>query len=177
MLLILVVMLALIGIAGLFAFAYLMDKWHGVLGVAVLGLWVYGMQPASAQDVPNDTNWPSISEQTQPVLYGHNAFGDRIVLFANFCAGDGARRDHMHTYGVYDSHNQFIQGGCWKFDPVGTRKAQTIEYFSMDAGGWDSWPLHSLKPVKGLNVKCRGNSGDDPKTWQACNERDAAQFN
>lgn len=130
-----------------------------------------------AADVPTDTNWPSMGEQSQPVLVAHNVFGNRIVLFANFCSGDAARRDHMHTYGIYDSHNQFIQGGCWKFDPVGTRKMQAIAYFDLGAAGWDKWPLHAFRPVRALNVQCRGNSGDDPRTQHACNERDAAQFN
>lgn len=163
--------------AALFLFAYLMDKWHGVTFCVAMVAVLVTTQPAFAQDMPNDANWPSISEQTQPVLVGYNAFGNRIVLFANFCAGDAARRDHMHTYGVYDSHNQFIQGGCWKFDPTGTRKTQTVEYFDLGAYGWDKWPLRAFHPVKSLNVQCRGNSGDDPKTRRACNERDAAEFN
>lgn len=161
----------------LFALSYLMDKWHGVTFCFAMAALLASTQPTFAQDAPTDSNWPSMSEKSQPVLLAYNTFGNRIVLFANFCAGDAAHQDHMHTYGVYDSRNQFIQGGCWKFDPTGTRKTQTIEYFDMGAHGWDKWSLHAFKPVKALDNKCRGNSGDDPKTWQACKERDASQFN
>lgn len=164
--------------AALFAFSYLMDKWHGITFAVAMVAILSATQPAdAAEPAPNDANWPSMSEPSQPVLFAYNPFGQRIVLFANFCTGDAARRDHMHTYGVYDSHNQFIQGGCWKFDPTGTRKTKTIEYFDLGAYGWDKWSLHAFKPVKALNVKCRGESGDKSSTWQACNERDAAQFN
>lgn len=145
--------------------------------VLLVVLLLSATQPTFAQSVPTDSDWPAIGEPSVPVLYAHNAFGDRIVLFANFCSGDAARHDHMHTYGIYDSRNSFIQGGCWKFDPVGTRKNQAIEYFDLSAGGWDKWPLHAFAPVKSLNLKCRGNSGDASKTQQACRERDATQFN
>jgi hypothetical protein len=160
--------------AALFLFAYLMDKWHGAtLAVAVVAV-LFSTQPAHAA---SDADWPSINDEGVAVLYTYTALGHELVLFANFCAGSGAHADHMHTYGIYDSHKQFIQGGCWKFDPTGTRKTKTIQYFSMSGGGWNTWPLHAFKVAPALNIKCRGESGDKSSTWQACNERDAAQFN
>lgn len=122
-----------------------------LLGAAVLAVWLWNTQPAdSAEPVPSDANWPAINEgPMEPVLVGHNIFGDKVVLFAQFCGGDadGAKRDHMHVYSIYNNHGSFIQGGCWQFDPGFTRAKRRIKYFSLSADGWNTWPLDAFRPV------------------------------
>lgn len=146
MLLTCVVFALVSGTAALFAFAYRMDKWHGVLGVVALGLWMFNMQPAHAQ-ARGDENWPAINQlPMEPILVGNNILGDRIILFAQFCGGegDGSRRDHMHVYAVYNARNTFLQGGCWQYDPAFTKRTKSIKFFSMSGDGWGSWPLDAF---------------------------------
>jgi len=56
MLLTLVVLVAVMLIVALFAFAYRMDKHRGVILFAVLAVWLYNMQPASAATVKTVTD-------------------------------------------------------------------------------------------------------------------------
>lgn len=128
---------------GLFVFAYLMDRWHGPMVIAVLFTWMLSTQPADAAP-PDDSDWPTINQATLPILVGHNVFGDKIILFANFCAGDGSRQDHMHTFGIYNAHGMFIRGGCWKWEPESIKRQHIIQYFDMGAGGWDTWPVSAF---------------------------------
>ena len=60
MLMAILIVLALIAIVFLFAFAYMMDKWHGVIAIAVVGVWVWNMQPASAATVKTVTEMDGV---------------------------------------------------------------------------------------------------------------------
>lgn len=126
-----------------------------LLGAAVLAAWLWSTQPADAvEPVPSDAAWPEINQMPMvPVLVGHNVFGDKVVLFAQFCGGnaDNSKRDHMHVYSIYDSHGSFVQGGCWQFDPVYTRTKRTIKHFDMNGAGWNSWPLDAFRPARATN--------------------------
>ena len=148
MLWILVAMLCVALIALIFAFAYLMGKWHGCMLLAVFVVWVGMMRPVHAgEPVPSDDNWPTGGVPVT-VLVGYNVFGERIVLFAQFCDGEQSRKDHMHMYGIYTARGAFVQGGCWKFDPVQTRKTRAIQYFDLMGNGWGQWPLAAFHQPK-----------------------------
>jgi len=164
-----IVILAVMLIAALLTgFARLIDaidKW------LFFGLFVVSVAFAAPAHAAGDDNWPSIQQQTVPIAMAHNVYGDRIVLFANFC--EGPRSDHMHTYGIYNRNGMFLSGGCWKYDQLTIRRTRLVQYFSMSAGGWNEWPRGAFTSVKALDVQCRGNSGDDPNTQLACQLRDS----
>ena len=60
MLLALVIIAALVLIGALFYFAYRMDKWHGVVAIAALAVWVWNMQPAGAATIKTVTDMDGV---------------------------------------------------------------------------------------------------------------------
>jgi hypothetical protein len=98
----------------------------------MLAAWMLSCR-AEAQEYPTMRDMPVY------VGVGYNAFGDRILLTANLCAGENDARDHMHFYQVVDAHGNMLTGGCWQMRD--TIKTDTvIHFFSLNGGGWGTWP-------------------------------------
>lgn len=82
--------------------------------------------------------YPTSQQPAEYFAVGYNVLGDRIVLLTNWCGGDGAHKENMHMYGVYDDHRNFLSGGCWEMTD---HHDGLIHYFALNGGGWSSWPV------------------------------------
>lgn len=75
------VLVCVVLIAMLVAFAWKMDKWHGCAAVAVLAVWVWNMQPANASTIKTVTEMDGVKyydTMTTDPNESYNGTGARI---------------------------------------------------------------------------------------------------
>ena len=96
--------------------------------LGIVSLWLFAARAEA---------YPTLQDPAEYVAVAYNAFGDRILLLSNWCVGDNARQDDMHAYRIADAHGNTVGGGCWQMT---NRHDGMIHYFSLDGGGWSTWP-------------------------------------
>jgi len=112
-----------------------------VAALALVAAWLcLTIDPVRAQT-------PYLTGQDAPDYVGvaYNAFGDRILLMSNHCNDPDTR---MRMYKIVDKRGNLLTGGCWQWDHEQIHKTGIIHYFSLNGGGWDTWPLSAFhKPI------------------------------